>query len=545
MPSTIQIRENKLLIISHAFGELQSMLQNPKYAFCNVSNVKDAWAYIQEQIPDVILIDGKIMRLDSYKLLEQIRKSTQFSKTPILGILERDVSIRQVEEALDNGMTRFVTHPVPPELLRKRIDSLLEESNTNEFTDNIDSIDAVQLLNSLPIPATISSIKIQEGNDISSVRIEQLNSAFKETIGYSLDEISTISDWWQKAYPNEEYRNEITKKWFVSLEHQQNSIYSEFPPIEAKIRCKDEKNRWFEVFTFPVGDKHLTCLIDTSIIQDVNSKLKQSLESEKAIRQAMSDIQGQMVQNERLAIFGQLASSISHQVANPVNFLSAGLENLDELSAEYSGFVSSLLGDDSDDRREEFQDLDESIQDMIAVMKEGSDKIMNVVKYLRDFSQTEQGNKLEPIDLEEVIKGAITLTSHLTDGRVKVEIDFSPTTSVKGFAQQLSQVFLSLMNNAIEAVEGKGGGIINIKTWKEENYNVVEIRDNGKGISENAKDKIFQSFFTTKKAKTNSSSGLGLTIARQIVMEYGGGIAFESEVEKGSTFTVRLPTYDK
>lgn len=545
MNPTIHKEKTKLFVISHSFEELQSMLNSGCYEFFAVANIDDALKCVQEQNPNLILLDGKPMRLDSYRFLREIRQSALLSKIPILGILDKDVSVRQVEEALDNGMTKFITYPVPPELLKRKVDYLVEESSTNPFQKEVDYIDATQLVHSLAIPASISIIEIPNDSSLPVVKVKSVNKQFINALGYTLKDIPTMSAWWEKAYPNEEYRHEVKKAWYNSLEKQQNSELKEFPLVEAKIRCKDGIYRWFEVFTFPVGDKHLTGLIDVTRIHETNEKLEQSLESEKAIRQAMSDIQGQMVQNERLAIFGQLAASISHQVANPINFLSVGLENLDELSAEYSGFTRLLLENASKERVEEFEDMDESVQDMISVMKDGSEQIMKVVKYLRDFSETENKSGIQPINLEEVINGAITLTSHLTPGRVKIETDFKEIPSVKGFSQQLSQLFLSLINNAIEATENKKDGIVSVTLKSEGNFNIITIKDNGKGIPEANQEKIFQSFFSTKKVQTNSSSGLGLTIAKQIALEYGGSIWFESEVGKGSTFTVKLPIYVK
>ena len=131
----------------------------------------------------------------------------------------------------------------------------------------------------------------------------------------------------------------------------------------------------------------------------------------------------------------------------------------------------------------------------------------------------------------------MTLLNNRLLNRITVHKEFADLPKIRCYPGQLNQVFMHLIQNAADAIEGKGE--VWIKTWMEEDSVKFSVRDNGKGIPRNVLSKIFDPFFTTKPV--GSGTGLGLTVSHQIIDRHGGKIEVESEVGKGTEFVVTLP----
>ncbi len=242
--------------------------------------------------------------------------------------------------------------------------------------------------------------------------------------------------------------------------------------------------------------------------QELQTRIEAQLEAER-----------RLIQAEKLAAVGEMAAGIAHELNNPLTTV--------------TGFTELVLDDlpeDADNRA-----------DLELVLREAR-RARDVVRRLLDFSRRSESERTR-VDLNELVSDVLALTHHLmhTSG-VQLEVDLGknlPWVSVD--RNQMKQVFLNLFHNAIQAMPTGGQLFIRTGTSQRDGRKWVttSIRDTGAGISPELRERIFEPFFTTKSGQ--GGTGLGLSITYGIVSDHGGEIDVESEVDKGTCFTVSLP----
>ncbi len=280
-------------------------------------------------------------------------------------------------------------------------------------------------------------------------------------------------------------------------------------------------------------------------------------ETNAELERALADLREagvRLVQSERLAAVGELAAGIAHEANNPVNFASNALRELARRVEELRGFATRLAGIDWRDAeaaraaaaglaklREEV-DLDEladSVAELVAIAGEGLERTQRLVVDLRDFASP-GGSSRRSVDLRRGLESTAKLVAHvLRQSRVELRLDLAPELpAVEGDPRALNQVFLNLLKNAAEALEGRGGTVW-VSACQEGEWVRVEVRDDGPGIAPEALPRVFEPFHTTKPA--GRGTGLGLSISRRIVSEHGGTLEVRSGPGAGASFAVRLP----
>ncbi|MCA1766496.1 MAG: response regulator receiver protein, partial [Desulfobulbaceae bacterium] len=171
---------------------------------------------------------------------------------------------------------------------------------------------------------------------------------------------------------------------------------------------------------------------------------------------------------------------------------------------------------------------------------EECDRIKRLIKDLQDFNRPSSG-VVAPLDIHQAIDSVLSLTHKaLQNKNIEVAKDYSPNmVEIHGVYDQLKQVILNLINNAVDAIPESGGWIEISTEVLFDKVIVVEIADSGAGIDSEEAKQIFEPFFSTKEAV--KGTGLGLSVCYGIVTRHGGNIFFKSEPENGSIFTVILP----
>jgi signal transduction histidine kinase len=159
------------------------------------------------------------------------------------------------------------------------------------------------------------------------------------------------------------------------------------------------------------------------------------------------------------------------------------------------------------------------------------------VRRLRSFARLDEA-ELKKVDVHEGLEDTLTLVHHEIKHNIRVVRDYGNLPPMSVYPSRLNQVFLNLINNARQAIRDKG--TITIKTWIDDKTAAISIKDDGIGIPEENLPRIFDPGFTTKGV--GIGTGLGLSICYQIIKDHRGRIDVESEVGKGATFTVRIPT---
>jgi len=188
-------------------------------------------------------------------------------------------------------------------------------------------------------------------------------------------------------------------------------------------------------------------------------------------------------------------------------------------------------------------ELMNAIRDLCLIQKNSKnidiavDKAAKVVYALKIYAHHEESKTSKPINIENNIDVVLTLYNNQIKHGIEIIKEYEPVPDVLGFADELSQVWTNIIYNAVQAMENKG--IITIKIFGENDYAKVSISDTGCGIPEENLEKIFEPFFTTKKM--GEGTGLGLDIVKKIMDKHNGFIKCQSELGKGTTFTVGIP----
>lgn len=259
--------------------------------------------------------------------------------------------------------------------------------------------------------------------------------------------------------------------------------------------------------------------------------------------------QDQLVQSEKMASLGQLTAGIAHEINNPINFVSSGIDslrtNFSDIMDIMAGYLA--LNPEADNKEKlrhlqklnkelEVAELMEESEQLLRSIKNGANRTKEIVKSLRNFTRLDESS-LKITDIHEGLDSTLVILNNLLKDRIKVIKDYGDLDPIICYPGQLNQVFMNILNNAVQAI--KNEGTIVIRTYTENGWAIVKIKDNGTGMPEEVKKHIFDPFFTTKDV--GEGTGLGLSISYGIIQKHNGKIEVESKPGQGTEFTIRIP----
>jgi PAS domain S-box-containing protein len=286
----------------------------------------------------------------------------------------------------------------------------------------------------------------------------------------------------------------------------------------------------------------------TQELEEANARLEAEKEQQQVLIRKLSDMQGQLLQSEKMASIGLLAAGVAHEINNPLAFISSNFGALERDAKDILKLISAFEGVEGllpGDARapvafmKEDIGLDDIRQDLDALFiesREGLQRVKHIVQNLKDFSRP-GGTEKEMADLEQGLDSTLNVAWNEIKYKADVVKEYAGVPELYCLPSQINQVFLNLLINAAHAIEGKG--TIIVRTGHDEKVVWVEIEDNGCGIAPAHLDHIFEPFFTTKPV--GKGTGLGLSIVYGIVQGHQGTIGVKSEVGKGTVFRVALP----
>ncbi|HUT04923.1 MAG TPA: ATP-binding protein [bacterium] len=346
------------------------------------------------------------------------------------------------------------------------------------------------------------------------------------------------------------------------------SGFAEFEDMRSAF-----KSGIFDYIKKPYDEDHLVGVVRSSLektelrrrnadlleeLKDANQFLEQRVNERtlelKHSLERLKSMQQQLIQAEKLSSLGQLVAGIAHEINNPATSVYAGAEALESNVEELVNYLErhedllKAIKDGNGGKVKELADglinaeedvdylLEEGLPWSIRSMKEGAVRIKDIVRNLKTFSRVDEA-EVKHANINDGIKTTEKLIHHELKNRITVHEEFGDLPQLECYPGQLNQVFMNILVNAAQAIEGEGA--IWIKTYTERNNIVIKIKDTGGGIPKGALKDVFNPFFTTKPA--GQGTGLGLSISYGIIKKHGGEITAESEQGVGTEFTIVLP----
>lgn len=517
------------------------------------SNNKDAYSeYHLNTLRNIaIYVATALENAKAYKEIEEKKEEIEKKKTELeLRVKERTEQLKHQKDELEETFSKL---KLLTEVGQEISSTLNLDTILNTIYENINNL----------MDATVFGIGIYHSEEeIIEYRLAIENGLRYQPYTRSMEDKNQFPVWCIEN-KSEIFINDVAKDSGKYLTEELNGIV-EAPLLEDGTRAKIPTSLIYIPLLFdnkPIGvltvqsyrkyaynPYHLDFLRSlatyiTTAIQNAGSYQKMT----EAFEQLKS-AQTKLVESEKMASLGVLTAGVAHEINNPVNFISGGIQSLDDNYADLKKLVEMMLQyirkPDPDlqktilekEKQLQLDQLLPEMQELIESVKHGAKRTSEIVKGLRNFSRLDEDDK-KRASLEEGIESTLVILNNQLKNRIEVKKDFGNIPEIMCFPGQLNQVFMNILYNAADAIPDKGE--IQIKTRIENDQVQLSFKDNGSGMPEEIRAHIFEPFFTTKPV--GKGTGLGLSIAYGIIEKHKGSIAVSSEPGKGTTFTITLP----
>lgn len=276
------------------------------------------------------------------------------------------------------------------------------------------------------------------------------------------------------------------------------------------------------------------------------SDLRKKITELETINAELKEAQTRLVHSSKMVSLGQLVAGVAHELNNPIGFIYSNMSHLREYADKLIQMTEAVEknphGIPELKKQFDIEYIKQDLPKLITSCEEGARRTRDIVIGLRNFSRLEEA-KLKEINIHDSIDTTLDLLSGEIKNRVQVVKNYGKTPLVTCYASQINQVFMNILTNAVQAIEGPGN--IWIATQVQKNPDGQEMvrvsfQDSGKGMTPVVMEKIFDPFFSTKGI--GQGTGLGLSISYGIIQSHGGDIQVKSQVGIGTEFIVTIPT---
>ncbi|MBN2412445.1 sensor histidine kinase [candidate division KSB1 bacterium] len=267
----------------------------------------------------------------------------------------------------------------------------------------------------------------------------------------------------------------------------------------------------------------------TSDLFEKNKKLEETM-------QELQNTQQQLILKEKMASLGHLVAGVAHELNNPISAMNSASNiqerclNIIKDILEKSNSIAELRDN------EQFNKTLALLEQNSGIISNGSQRVSFIVKSLKNFARLDEA-VFQKADIHEGLDSTIELLHHELKNRVTVIKEYGKIPKINCYPNELNQVFVNLVANAAQAIEGQGE--IRIVTSADDKYVVIKVIDNGPGIKPEHINRVFDPGFTTKGVGVGT--GLGLSISYTIIKKHNGEVTVKSQVGKGTTFEIKLP----
>jgi PAS domain S-box-containing protein len=384
------------------------------------------------------------------------------------------------------------------------------------------------------------------------VLLKKNNSRLIPTEHFSLEyRIQNRANQWVWVYDS--------KRIYRATEHSRPEIYGSWIDITQRKEFEYELQRANQSLAKSEMSLRISAEEQQTLnreLEEKNMLLKNLIDLERSHNEQLNQIltelkntQKQLIHSEKMASLGTLTAGLAHEINNPINFIQGSVDILNRISPKIIQLLRSFDSKQNKpplitEKAEGGAVTQENYSKILALYEKsinnitlGIQRTTEIIFSLKSFSRREE-TQISKVNIQEVLDSTLVLLHNKFKNRITIHKDYEQELPlIESFPGQLNQVFLNIIDNAIQAIPETGSIYISARNYGK--VVAIKIRDTGKGISPEIQNHIFDPFFSTKPA--GEGTGLGLAISYSIIQNLGGNISFKSELNKGSEFEIILP----
>ncbi|WP_417070903.1 ATP-binding protein [Niveibacterium terrae] len=329
-----------------------------------------------------------------------------------------------------------------------------------------------------------------------------------------------------------------------------NAVEQSYRHFEEDAQLNE---RAIEQINQELNERNAALRLELQSHRQTEAELLREKAEQANLIQEVEQAHNRLLLSEKLASIGQLAAGVAHEINNPIGYVYSNIGSLSnyvkDLIRLLDAHIEHSAGLPENERSElaalaqeiDYDYLREDITSLTRESTEGIERVRKIVQDLKDFSRTDSNEEWQWADLHHGIESTLNIVNNEIKYRADVIREFGELPQIECLPSQLNQVFMNLLVNAAHAMREDRRGTIRVCTGSDEKSVWVEIADNGCGIPEGIRDRIFDPFYTTKPI--GKGTGLGLSLAYGIIRKHDGQIEVTSQEGLGSTFRVSLPIH--
>ncbi len=275
---------------------------------------------------------------------------------------------------------------------------------------------------------------------------------------------------------------------------------------------------------------------EAEIARLINVELREKNEQLEKLLKELQETQSQLIQSEKMAALGNLVAGVVHEINSPAGAMKSSLDVMKKAVNQLDGFLNSRINSDPSNPRLDPGKTFRVLQDTLSTLENASQRVTKMISHLKSFARIDE-SPFQKADINEGLESAIALIAHNIPENIEVVRKLGKLPKILCYPAELNQVFMNLLTNALEAIDGKGQ--ITISSSVSSKKISVSIKDTGRGIPPERLNNLFEPGFNRRG--TRVKAGIGLFTSDHIIRKHGGEIRVRSMPGRGSTFTILLP----